>query len=905
MKVVSDAEAEKVRNALRSRAVRGSTVRGKRDFRVRDISTTSKSPSVRPRPDMPNKDSKRVVTRKVIKKVVRRVPSSPDADPRDKPERAPSSPEKQVQNKPAPPSIEDAKKAVEEAKADKTPVQATGEFMRDQQKTDHNQAKSGSESGSRSRRRRDSGRSDSQQKGQRSGDSSRRYAPVGKSNDSTTTDHRTPPRPKIPKIPTPNDYLKPKEQDLTLSMEKLASGGMRSAIDSKKDKVVGKGEQRDGKKKRRRKIITGAKGTVKKSPTGGRGKRARETIESQLDPSTTIKRKIRRGRGRDRDSLLDRGPAKRKILIEEHMSIRDLSAQMGLKSSEIITFLMRELEIFATINQVVDQEIAGLICDHFEYEYELKEIKLIEDVLTHDVDTPDQLVVRPPVVTVLGHVDHGKTKLLDAIRGTDVVATEAGGITQKIGAFKIEHTTKDGQTREVTFIDTPGHAAFTAMRARGAQVTDVAILVVAANDGVMPQTIEAIDHAKSAGVEIVVAINKIDLPDANPDRVKQQLAEYQLVPEEWGGETIMVPISAKQKIGIEDLLENVLTVTEVLELKGNPDAMAEGYIIEARLDKGRGALATVLVQRGTLDVGDYVVAGRSWGRVRQMTDEDGTSIEHAGPSTPVLISGLNNVPAAGDKLNELRDEKTAKDIFDNREMDHRQGRLAMVNTISLEDFYSKMTKGETKELNIILKGDLQGSIEAIRSQLEQLSTDEVAVSFIHTAVGNITDSDVMLAIASKAIIIGFNVVASPEIRKQASMEGIDIRTYNIIYKVVEDIHAALEGLLEPEYKEVILGAAEVKAIFKKTGKMVIAGLNVNEGKLTRGADIRIYRDSEVIHKQVLSNLRHFDKDVREIDSGKECGIMLEGFNDLQEGDKVVAYETIKVLRTLTSKSSQE
>jgi translation initiation factor IF-2 len=469
----------------------------------------------------------------------------------------------------------------------------------------------------------------------------------------------------------------------------------------------------------------------------------------------------------------------------------------------------------------------------------------------------------------------------------------------------VVHHFKDNTDRAITFIDTPGHAAFTAMRARGAQVTDVAILVVAANDGVMPQTLEAIDHAKSAGVEIVVAINKIDLPDANPEIVKQQLSQIGLVPEEWGGQIIMVPISAKKKLNIEELLEQVLTVSEILDLKGNPNAPVEGTIIEARLDRGRGALATVLVQRGTLEIGDYVVAGRSWGHIRQMTDEDGNEIEKAGPSTPVMISGLNVVPQAGDKLNEVEDEKTARDIYEKREMEHRQGRLRMVNTISLEDFYEQMQKGETKELNIILKADLQGSIEAVRGQLEQLSAKEVAVKFIHTAVGNVTDSDIMLALASKAIIVGFNVVASPEIRKQAAMEGIDIRTYNIIYKVVDDIKAALEGLLEPVFEDHTIGKAEVKAIFKRTGRMVVGGLMVTEGRLIRGASIRVIRDGEEVVKVTITSLKRFKDDVNEVEAGLECGIALENFNDLREGDEILAFETVKILRTLETLARQE
>ncbi len=900
MSSISDADTARVKQVLTqsSRTVRGTTVRGKRDFRVKDILSPQKTSSVRPRPTLQQKEAtRRIVTRKVIKRVVRRGPAQEETAAR------PELPDvdKALQNidrsmtsiggppvkekapaKPEVPRIPDEKPSVPR---DRDESQKKGQRSR------RDRRKKRPEGG-----RPPSGRNDSVRPGTS-------YAPVGKGA-AGKEEIKRPPRPKVPRIPSPQDYLKPKEGNLRSSMEKLARGGMRSEIDKKPGRPKPAGgspstSDRHPSRKRRRKIIAGDKG--RKPPQGGRGRTKESKTGDRHYGSSGVRRRGRRSRGRDRAPKAPPPvPVQHKIRLGEHTSIRELSAQTGLKSSEIIGFLMKELEIFATINQVVDQEIGGLICDHFAFEYEMKKVIEVEDILKREEDKPEDLIPRSPVVTVLGHVDHGKTKLLDAIRGTDVVATEAGGITQKIGAFQVDTPMKDGGTRSVTFIDTPGHAAFTAMRARGAMVTDIAVLVVAANDGVMPQTLEAIDHARSANVEIIVAINKIDLAESNIEVVKQQLSEQGLVPEEWGGQVIMVPISAKKKIGIEELLENILTVADIMELKGNPDALAAAYVIEARLDRGRGALATVLVQRGTLDVGDYVIAGRSWGRIRQMTDESGNAVKVAGPSTPIMISGLNTVPQAGDRLNEVVDEKTAREIFDKRETDHRQGRLRMVNTISLEDFYEKMSKGEAKELNIILKADLQGSIEALRGQLEQLSTDEVGVKFIHTAVGNITDSDIMLAMASKAIILGFNVVASPEIRKQASMEGVDIRTYNIIYKAAEDIQAALEGLLEPEYKEQITGRAEVRQIFKKTGKMIVAGLYVNEGKLIRGADVRVLRDGDEITKLVLSSLKRFKDDVREVESGYECGIMLDGFTDLREGDELVAFETIKILRTLAT-----
>ncbi len=905
---VSDADADKVRRAMTSKAVRSSSITGRRDFRIRDISTPTKSPSIRPRPTMHQSETTgKVLKRKVVKRIVRKSGVG-DASAADTAKKAPPRP--QV------PNSQQAVKDLDRAKAEEAAAkEAARTAARDPKQTRSGKGEgdtrtkeySGrdkadsqkSRTGRKDRRSRGRDRRDSTRESNR-GQSDRKYAPVGKDSTRETGKGR-PPRPQVPKIPTPDQYLRPKADKLTKSMQRLAADGLKSSITTRPSSSRPRGPQTStqdsGKRKRRRKIIKD-KRTRPPAPQGGRGRNFRQQVQSQLDTSTTFRKRGRGRRSRERAEESLKQVIPKTIRLGEHVSIKELSSQTGLKSAEIISFLMKELEIFATINMTVDQEIGALICDHFGFESEMAKVKEVEDVLIHEEDKPEDLVPRPPVVTVLGHVDHGKTKLLDAIRGTDVVATEAGGITQKIGAFQVDTTTADGTIRPITFIDTPGHAAFTAMRARGAEVTDIAVLVVAANDGVMPQTLEAIDHAKNAGVEIIVAINKIDLPDSNPELVKQQLSERGLVPEEWGGQIIMVPISAKKKLHIDDLLEQILTVADILESKGNPSGMADGAIIEARLDKGRGALATVLVKRGTLNVGDYVVVGRSWGRIRQMTDEDGHPLKEAGPSIPVLISGLNTVPAAGDHLNEVKDEKTAREIFEKREMDHRQGRLQMVNTISLEDFYEKLSKGEMKELNIILKADLQGSIEALRGQLEQLSTDEVGVKFIHSSVGNITDSDIMLAMASKAVILGFNVVASPEIRKQAAMEGIEIMTYNIIYKAVEDIQAALEGMLEPEYKEQITGRAEVRQIFKRTGKMIVAGLMVTEGKLIRGANIRIKREGEQIAQISLNSLKRFKDDVREVENGYECGIMLDTFTDLREGDEIVAFETIKILRTL-------
>lgn len=917
MSTLTDADAARVKAALSGKAMRTSTISGKRDFRVRDISAPSKSPSVRPRPTLqPSEPPRRTVTKRVVKRVVRR--AAPSAD-----ETRPPAPPRE----PAKPELPDIEKAVKDIDRSMTSVGAPppseGRDSARRSGKSPSSAATGEAVGTEPRRGRarrrerprgkpaapPAGREDKGGSTVAMRPADERYAPVGKSAPKVARPKR--PKPDLPKIPSPEDYLRPREADFKASMQKLATDGLRTSIDTKRSKVRGDSQLAqtaiDRKRKRRRKIIKDDR-KGKPAPQGGRGRsrNIRQQLQSQMDTASTVRKRGKPRLRREREriiSVAEAGP--RKIRFGEHVSIKELSAQTGLKSAEIIGFLMKELEVLANINQTVDQEIAALICDHFGFECEIRKARVVEDVLRHEEDKPEDLASRPPVVTVLGHVDHGKTKLLDAIRGTDVVATEAGGITQKIGAFQVSAPTRSGQFRPITFIDTPGHAAFTAMRARGAEVTDIAVLVVAADDGVMPQTLEAIDHARSAGVEIVVAINKIDLPDANPEVVKQQLSEHGLVPEEWGGQVIMVPISAKKKVNIEELLEQVLTVADILELKANPSGMAEGAIIEARLDKGRGALATVLVKRGTLDVGDYVVAGCTWGRIRQMTDDDGNPIEHAGPSTPVLVSGLNTVPEAGNKLHEVADERTAREIYDKREMDHRQGRLRMVNTITLEDFYEQLAKGETKELNIILKADLQGSIEALRGQLEQLATDEVGVRFIHTAVGNITDSDIMLAMASKAVIIGFNVVASPEIRKQAAMEGVDIRTYNIIYKAVEDIQAALEGMLEPEYQESVIGRAEVRQLFKRTGKLIVAGLFVTEGRLVRGGDIRILREGEKIADVRIANLKRFKDDVKDVEGGQECGMMLEGYNDLKEGDEIVAFEVIKVLRTLETAAKAE
>ena len=581
----------------------------------------------------------------------------------------------------------------------------------------------------------------------------------------------------------------------------------------------------------------------------------------------------------------------KKIRVTDHMTSKDLSAVTGVRSPAIMKFLLDDLNLIVNINQVVDKDIAALVLENLGFEYEIT-IKEVEEVLKKTVDDrAEDLKRRSPVVTVLGHVDHGKTRLLDTIRRTNVAAHEAGGITQAIGAYQAR--VKD---RAITFIDTPGHEAFTAMRARGAKVTDVAILVVACDDGVQPQTLEAIDHAKNAGIEIVVALNKIDLETSDPERVKGQLSEVGLIPEEWGGHTVMVPISAKFGQGIDELLELVLLQADLLDLKANPKAPAQGTIIEARIDRGKGAVATVLIQRGTLHVGDYVVVGCSYGRIRAMVNENGVEMKSAAPSVPSEIFGLSDVPQAGDILNQVENEKIAKDIYDKRCLDKRQERIRAVNKISLDELYKKIKEGETKELNLIIKADMQGSIEAIIHALSQLDNTEVQIKFIHSSVGNVKESDIMLAIASKSIILAFNVVVSAEMKKLATMEGIDIRGYNIIYKAVEDIEKAMKGLLEPEFKEEIIGTAEVRAIFKKAKGAIVAGAVVTSGHLKRGGDIRILRNNEKIWSGKLTSLKRFTDDAREVENGLECGIMLESITDLAEGDVIEEFEMVEIPR---------
>jgi len=580
-------------------------------------------------------------------------------------------------------------------------------------------------------------------------------------------------------------------------------------------------------------------------------------------------------------------PIKRIIRISEVIGVGDLAKRMGVKGGELIKKLM-EMGVLVTINQLIDADVASLVASEFGYEVERISIERL-DLLERKEDLPEQLQLRPPVVTIMGHVDHGKTLLLDAIRKTNVVGGEAGGITQHIGAYDVQL-----DHGHVVFIDTPGHEAFTAMRARGAQVTDIVVLVVAADDGVMPQTKEAIDHARAARVPIVVAINKIDKPNSNPEKVIKDLADYGLVPEKWGGNTLFAEISAKQKIGIKELLELVLLQAEILELKANPNKPARGVIIEAKLDKGRGPVATLLVQEGTLKTGDIFIAGSHYGRVRAMLNDKGGRIEEAIPSIPVEVVGFNDVPEAGESFIVVSEERMAKQISLYRQEKIRAKELSKLSKVSLEELYDKIKKGEIKELNVIIKADVQGSIEAVKEALKKLSTDAVKVNIIHDAVGGITETDANLASASNAIIIGFNVRPGPKAQALADQEHVDMRTYSVIYDAISDIQKALEGLLEPTYKEHVLGRAQVIQLFNIRKVGTVAGSLILDGKVVRGSPARLLRDNIIVYDGRIASLRRFKDDMKECTQGLECGIWIENFNDIKPGDIIESYEMEKV-----------
>ena len=575
---------------------------------------------------------------------------------------------------------------------------------------------------------------------------------------------------------------------------------------------------------------------------------------------------------------------KLEITIPDEIQVGELAARLKVTAAEVIKRLM-SLGVMASVTEVIDYDTAAMVAMEIGAKVEKEVILTIEDRLIDDSEDNDEnLQERSPVVVVMGHVDHGKTSLLDVIRHTNVTSTEAGGITQHIGAYRV---TVNG--RPITFLDTPGHEAFTSMRARGAQVTDIAILVVAADDGIMPQTVEAINHAKAAGVSIIVAINKMDKDTANPDKVKQELTEHELVPEEWGGDVICVPVSAVTKQGIDTLLEMVQLVADMKELKANPDRLAKGTVIEAKLDKGRGPVATVLVQNGTLHTGDVIIAGTALGHVRVMRDDLGRQVEQAGPSVPVEITGLAEVPSAGDTFNAVEDERLARELVEQRRHKQKEEVFKSYQKVTLDNLFSQIAEGEMKELPIIVKADVMGSVEAVRQSLEKISNDEVRVRVIHGAVGAVSESDVMLAEASNAIIVGFNVRPDPVAKENAEQSGVEIRLYRIIYDAIEDVTAAMKGMLAPKYKDVDLGRAEIRQVYKITGVGVVAGCYVLEGKITRNANIRVVRDGIIIADDKLSSLKRFKDDVREVAAGYECGMTMEKFNDIKEGDILEAY----------------
>ena len=573
-----------------------------------------------------------------------------------------------------------------------------------------------------------------------------------------------------------------------------------------------------------------------------------------------------------------------KVLIPDEIVVSELASRLKVTATDVIKKLMG-LGVMASINEVIDFDTASLVAEELGAKVEKEVIITVEERLIDDTEDDDKnLVERSPVVVVMGHVDHGKTSLLDKIRNSNVTAGEAGGITQHIGAYRVSINDRD-----ITFLDTPGHAAFTAMRARGAQVTDIAVIVVAADDGIMPQTVEAINHAKAANVSIIVAINKMDKPEANPDRVKQELTEHGLVIEEWGGDIICVPVSAKTGEGINELLENIILVADVKELKANPDRLAKGTVVEARLDKGRGPIATLLVQNGTLHTGDIIIAGTSVGRVRVMTNDKGKTVTEAGPSVPVEITGLAEVPAAGDIFNAVEDERLARELVELRRHEAKQEQFKQYQKVTLDNLFSHIAEGEIKELPLIVKADVQGSVEAVKQSLEKLSNDEVRVRVIHGGVGAVSESDVMLASASNAIIVGFNVRPDSVAQENAHRDGVEIRLYRIIYDAIEEIEDAMKGMLAPKTREVILGKAEVRNVFKITGAGTVAGAYITSGKVTRACQIRIVRDGIVIFEDKIDSLKRFKDDAKEVAQGFECGIGLEKFADIKEGDVFEAF----------------
>ena len=605
----------------------------------------------------------------------------------------------------------------------------------------------------------------------------------------------------------------------------------------------------------------------KKKPQGMRAKSKKETEAQRL---------ARIAEQRKKQQI--------KITVPEEITVGDLAKLLRMTATEVIKKLM-SLGVMATVNEVIDYDTAEIVATELGAKVEKEVVVTIEDqIIEEEVEDDENAVTRPPVVCVMGHVDHGKTSILDAIRNTEVTSTEAGGITQAIGAYQVD---VDGQ--KITFLDTPGHAAFTAMRARGAMATDIAVLVVAADDGIMPQTVEAINHAKVAGVEIIVAINKMDKEGANPDKVMQQLTEHELVPEEWGGDVICVPVSAKTKMGIDKLLETILLVSEMAELKANPDRQAKGVVIEAKLDKGRGPIATLLVQNGTLNAGDIVVAGTAVGKIRAMSDYHGKPIETAGPSVPVEIMGLDSAPMSGDEFNAVSDEKLARALVEQRKAKAKEEEFKLFQKVTLDTLFDTISEGEMKELNIIVKADVQGSVEAVKQSLLKIENDEVNVKIVHGAVGAVSESDVMLAEASKAIIVAFNTGVDQIAADNAKRDGVEIKQYDIIYDAIEDIERAMRGMRAPKYRDVDTGEVEVREVYKISSAGTIAGSLVTSGTIKRDGKVRVIRNGKQIADVKLANLKRFKDEVKEVSSGYECGISLDGWDDIQSGDILQAY----------------
>ncbi|KAB2824252.1 translation initiation factor IF-2 [Aliivibrio finisterrensis] len=639
-------------------------------------------------------------------------------------------------------------------------------------------------------------------------------------------------------------------------------------------------DRKDEQQPRRRKKK--AKPAEAAAPRGGRNQRGGRNKKPQVSKPTSMQH------GFDKTATV----AKQVVAIGETIVVSELASKMSVKATEVIKVMMK-MGAMATINQVIDQETAALVAEEMGHKVVLRKENELEEAVLSDRDNTAEAVSRAPVVTIMGHVDHGKTSTLDYIRRAHVADAEAGGITQHIGAYHVE--TDNGM---ITFLDTPGHAAFTAMRARGAQATDIVVLVVAADDGVMPQTIEAIQHAKAAGVPLIVAVNKIDKEGANPDNVKNELAQYDVIPEEWGGENMFVHISAKQGTNIEGLLEAILLQSEVLELTAIKDGMASGVVVESRLDKGRGPVATVLVQSGTLNKGDIVLCGQEYGRVRAMRDENGKDIETAGPSIPVEILGLSGVPASGDEATVVRDERKAREVANYRQGKFRDVKLARQQKAKLENMFANMEAGEVAELNVVLKADVQGSVEAIADSLLKLSTDEVKVNIVGSGVGGITETDATLAAASNAIILGFNVRADATARNTVQNENLDLRYYSIIYQLIDEVKQAMGGMLAPEFRQEIIGLAQVREVFKSPKLGAIAGCMVTEGTIKRSNPIRVLRENVVIYEGELESLRRFKDDVAEVKNGYECGIGVKNYNDVRAGDQIEVFEIVEIKRTL-------